>query len=78
MQAFFLFTTLLISSGETYDIGEEIRDGPIAMRMIKPISYNATFLFQKLENKVMTVCVLVLPMIVSVERGLKAYESAGS
>lgn len=73
MQAFFLF----FSSGGTYDIGEEISDGSIAMRMIKPISYNATF-FQKLGNKVMTVCVLVLPMIVGVERGLKVYESAGS
>lgn len=60
-------TTTLISSGGTYDIGEEIRDGSIAMRMIKPISYNSTFLFQELGNKLMTVCIIVLPLIVGVE-----------
>lgn len=60
-------TTTLISSGGTYDIGEEIRDGSIAMRMIKPISYNATFLFQELGNKIMTVCILIVPLVVGVE-----------
>lgn len=60
-------TSLLIQSGGTYDIGEEIRDGSIAMRMIKPISYNSTFLFQELGNKIMTVCILVVPLVVGVE-----------
>ncbi len=60
-------TTSLISSGGTYDIGEEIRDGSIAMRMIKPISYNATFLFQEIGNKIMTICVLIIPMVIGVE-----------
>lgn len=60
-------TTTLISSGGTYDIGEEIRDGSIAMRMIKPISYNATFLFQELGNKIMTVCILVIPLVIGIE-----------
>lgn len=60
-------TSLLIGSGGTYDVGEEIRDGSIAMRMIKPISYNATFLFQELGNKIMTVCILVLPLVIGVE-----------
>lgn len=60
-------TTTLISSGGTYDIGEEIRDGSIAMRIIKPISYNATFLFQELGNKAMTVCILIVPLVAGVE-----------
>lgn len=60
-------TSTLISSGGTYDIGEEIRDGSIAMRMIKPVSYNATFLFQELGNKIMTVCVIIIPLVVGVE-----------
>lgn len=60
-------TSTLISSGGTYDIGEEIRDGSIAMRMIKPISYNATFLFQELGNKIMTVCILIVPLVLGVE-----------
>lgn len=60
-------TTSLISSGGTYDIGEEIRDGSISMRMIKPISYNSTFLFQELGNKMITVCVLIVPLVIGVE-----------
>lgn len=60
-------TSLIISSGGTYDIGEEIRDGSIAMRMIKPVSYNATFLFQELGNKIMTVCILIVPLVVGIE-----------
>lgn len=60
-------TSTLISSGGTYDIGEEIRDGSISMRMIKPISYNATFLFQELGNKIMTVFFIIIPLIVGVE-----------
>lgn len=60
-------TSLIIGSGGTYDIGEEIRDGSIAMRMIKPVSYNATFLFQELGNKLMTVCILIVPLIVGIE-----------
>lgn len=65
---FLMFLTgLLINSGGTYDIGEEIRDGSISMRLIKPVSYNATFLFQELGNKIMTICLLIPPMVVGVE-----------
>ncbi len=60
-------TSSLISSGGTYDIGEEIRDGSIAMRIIKPISYNSTFLFQELGNKIMTVFVIIIPLVAGVE-----------
>ncbi|MGN0453797.1 MAG: ABC transporter permease [Ruminococcus sp.] len=60
-------TSTLVSSGGTFDIGEEIRDGSIAMRMIKPISYNSTFLFQELGNKIMTVFVLIVPLVAGVE-----------
>ncbi len=60
-------TTTLINSGGTYDIGEEIRDGSISMRLIKPVSYNATFLFQELGNKIMTVCILIIPLVAGVE-----------
>lgn len=60
-------TSTLINSGGTYDIGEEIRDGSIAMRMIKPISYKSTFLLQELGNKIMTVCVIILPLVIGVE-----------
>lgn len=62
----FLASTL-ISSGGTYDIAEEIRDGSIAMRVLKPISYNSTFLFQELGNKILTTFILVIPIVVGIE-----------
>lgn len=60
-------TSALTASDGTYVIGEEIRDGSIAMRLIKPVSYNATFLFQELGNKVMTICLLLVPLVLGVE-----------
>lgn len=60
-------TSLIIYSDGTYNIGEEIRDGSIAMRMLKPVSYNATFLFQEIGNKLMTVFILIIPLVFGVE-----------
>lgn len=60
-------TTTLTYSDSTYGIGEEIRDGSISMRLIKPISYNATFLFKELGSKFMTICALITPLVLGVE-----------
>lgn len=60
-------TGQLIGSGGTYDIGQEIKDGSIAMRIIKPISYNTTFLFQELGNKLMEIGVIFVPLVAGVE-----------
>lgn len=60
-------TGQVISSGGTYNIGEEVKDGSIAMRMIKPISYNATFLFQEIGNKLMEIGVIFIPLVAGVE-----------
>lgn len=60
-------TSTLIYSGGTYDIAEEIRDGSIAMRILKPVSYNSTFLFQELGNKVLTAVILVVPIVIGIE-----------
>lgn len=62
----FLTGTIIASDG-AYVVGEEIRDGSIVMRMIKPVSYNATFLFQELGNKLPTEIAIAAPMIIAVE-----------
>ncbi len=62
----FLTGTIIASDG-AYVVGEEIRDGAIAMRLIKPVSYNATFLFQELGNKLPTEIAIAVPMIAAVE-----------
>lgn len=65
---FLMFLTgKVISSDGAYCVGEEIRDGSIAMRIIKPVSYNSTFLFQELGNKTLETGALILPMVVGVE-----------
>lgn len=60
-------TSLLISSDGAFSTGEEIRDGSIAMRLIKPVSYNSTFLFQEVGNKIMSGGLLIIPIILGVE-----------
>ena len=60
-------TSTMVYSDSAYTIGEEIRDGSIAMRLIKPVSYNGTFLFQELGNKLMTICLLIAPLVIGVE-----------
>ena len=60
-------TGTVIASDAAYVVGEEIRDGTIAMRLIKPVSYNATFLFQELGNKLPTEIAIAAPMIIAVE-----------
>ena len=49
-------TSTMIGSDAAWAVGEEVRDGSIAMRLIKPVSYNATFLFQELGNKLLPRC----------------------
>lgn len=57
----------MIASDVSYVIGEEVRDGAISMRMLKPVSYNSTFLFQEIGNKLFTEFILAVPLIFAVE-----------
>jgi len=60
-------TSTMIGSDAAWAVGEEVRDGSIAMRLIKPVSYNATFLFQELGTKLLTEMFLVVPLIAGLE-----------
>ncbi len=60
-------TSTIIGSDASYVVGEEVRDGSIVMRLIKPVSYNGTFLFQELGNKLLTEIMLLVPLVVGVE-----------
>ena len=62
----FLTTTIAYSDG-TYAVGEEIRDGTIAMRMIKPIRFELAFLFQELGERIMTLFLVFVPLVSGVE-----------
>lgn len=60
-------TKSIIGSGATDDIGEEIKDGSIVMRMIKPISYNATFIFQEIGEKIVKIVLVFIPITIGLE-----------
>lgn len=60
-------TNTMIASDASYVIGEEVRDGAIVMRLLKPVSFNATFLFQEIGNKLFTEFILAVPLIFTVE-----------
>jgi ABC-2 type transport system permease protein len=67
----YLFITFLTGflsySDGTYAIAMEIRDGSIAMRMIKPCSFDMCFLFQELGNKIINVLFIFAPIVIGVE-----------
>ena len=60
-------TRYITESDGSYDVGEEIRDGNIAMRLIKPVSFDMTFLFTELGFKILTFLMIFVPMVIGVE-----------
>lgn len=60
-------TSVIAYSDGSYAVGEEIRDGNIAMRMIKPIRFDLAFLFQELGERLITITLIFVPMMLGVE-----------
>lgn len=60
-------TSVIAYSDGSYAVGEEIRDGNIAMRMIKPIRFEFAFLFQEMGERLMTLTLAFVPLMVGVE-----------
>ena len=67
----YLFITFLTGyltySDGAFAIGEEIVDGSIAMRMIKPCSFDMCFLFQELGSRLISVAMIFVPIVAGVE-----------
>lgn len=67
----YLFITFLTGyltySDGAFAIGEEIVDGSIAMRMIKPCSFDMCFLFQELGNRLVSIAMIFVPIVAGVE-----------
>lgn len=57
----------LINSRTDREIGEEIRDGSIAMNLIKPISYQGRHLFQSIGNSLFQFIFVGVPLWIGVE-----------
>lgn len=57
----------LTDTDSTNSIAEEIRDGSIIMRMLKPVKVDLSFLFFELGNKIMVISCVFIPVIVGLE-----------
>lgn len=60
-------TSQLTFSSVSGDIAEEIKDGSIAMRLIKPVNTDLSYLFTELGGTLMKLVVFLLPMVVGLE-----------
>ena len=60
-------TNFLTDSDGSYDVGEEVRDGNIAMRLIKPVGFHSTFLFTEIGWKLLTFELIFVPVVIGVE-----------
>lgn len=60
-------TGYLTYSDGAFTVGEEIVDGSIAMRMIRPASFEMCFLFQELGSRIISITLIFVPMVAGVE-----------
>lgn len=60
-------TGYMTYSDGAYALGEEIVEGSVAMRMIKPCSFDLCFLFQELGSQVMKLATIFVPIVLGVE-----------
>ena len=60
-------TGYMTYSDGAFKVGEEVIDGSIAMRMIRPCSFEMCFLFQELGNRIISGAIIFAPMVIGVE-----------
>lgn len=60
-------TGYLSYSDGAFALGEEIKDGSVSMRLIKPCSFDMCFLFQELGSRVVSYGILFVPIVLGVE-----------
>lgn len=60
-------TQFLTGTDASYAIGEEIVDGSVSMRMIKPVSYDISLLFNEIGTKVVLLVLIMIPVFTGIE-----------
>ena len=56
------FTATIITSNKSREISEEIRDGSISLKLLKPLNFSLLYLFTELGSKFVEVCLLIGPV----------------
>ena len=60
-------TGYLSYSDGSFALGEEIVDGSVSMRLIKPCSFDMCFLFQELGSRIISYGIIFVPIVAGVE-----------
>lgn len=60
-------TQFLTGTDASYSIGEEIVEGSVSMRMIKPVSYDISLLFTEIGSKVVLLVLILIPVFTGIE-----------
>lgn len=60
-------TSQLTHSSVSNEIGEEIRDGSISMRLVKPVNTDLSYLFSELGSLMLKLLILLFPVLCGLE-----------
>ena len=60
-------TGYLTYSDGAFAVGEEIVDGSIAFRMLRPCSFEMCFLFKELGSRIISIAMIFVPIVAGVE-----------
>lgn len=60
-------TGYMTYSDGAYALGEEIIDGSVAMRLIRPCSFDMSFLFQEIGSQIIKLFTIFIPIVLGVE-----------
>ena len=60
-------TRFLIHSEATYTVAEEIMEGSISMRLIKPVRLDLSLMFTDLGGTILTFLLIFIPMLIGIE-----------
>lgn len=60
-------TGFITSSNVCEQVGDEIKDGSISMRLIKPVNCNLSYLFKELGQLAILLTIIFVPMVLGVE-----------
>lgn len=56
------FVSVITKTGVSDNIGEEVKDGSISMRLLKPINFVDTYLFSEIGIKLLQIIMLAVPI----------------
>ncbi|MBP2057511.1 ABC-2 type transport system permease protein [Lactobacillus colini] len=58
------FISIIIKTGVNESIGEEVKDGSISIRLLKPINFVNTYLFTEIGIRLLQIFLLGIPIII--------------